>query len=152
MIFISSRVGMMARRSFVATLLIGFALIVPLGASEAQNGTVPKLEGGTWVRVSPLEGVAVIDPNQPAQTMVFRVNGISGSTGCNGYGGGASLADGLFKLGPLRMSRRACHGPVMQSEQDYMARLSSASQWWLRGGDLYLANAQGTPLLRFMRE
>ena len=151
MLSLSQVSGGFIRRGFLAGAL-ALGLILPLGAAEAQNGTVPKLEGAAWVRVSPLEGVAVIDPNQPAQTIVFRDGGISGSTGCNGYGGGADLADGLFKLGPLRMSRRACQNGVMQTEQDYMARLTSAAQWWLRGGDLYLANAQGTPLLRFIRE
>lgn len=133
-------------------LSLGSGLALAPATAQAQNGTIPRLEGPSWIRVLPLEGVARIDPNAPAQTIVFRVGGVSGSTGCNGYGGKAHLSNGVFKLGPLRMSRRACHGPVMNSEHDFMARVGMAAQWWLRGDDLYLADSQGTPLLRFMRE
>lgn len=144
------RWGHVLRHVVLGALALG--LMTPLTPADAQNGTIPRLEGQTWVRVMPLEGAAMVKPMEPAQTLAIRAGGVSGSTGCNGYGGTADFHDGLFKLGPLRMSRRACEAHVMEAEQDYMARLSSTAQWWVRGHDLYLANAQGTPLLRFIRD
>jgi len=145
---------MIFRRSIVLSLFL--CLIVVLvggipGPAHAQDGHIRQLVGPVWTRVATLDGKGAI-PDGVGQTIVFRDDGgISGSTGCNGYGGKGELTGGKFALSPLRMSRRACFDDVQAMEADFMQRLTASSQWWLRGGELYLADPGGTPLLRFVR-
>jgi heat shock protein HslJ len=128
------------------------SLLLPAGAALAQDASIQRLYGENWHRVLELQGPVLRAPQDIDQTLGFRDNGtLAGSTGCNGYGGAVDLSGGKVKLGPMRMSRRACSPPVMDAEQDFMARLQAARQWWVRDGELYMTDGNGSPLLRFQR-
>ncbi|HCI45814.1 MAG TPA: hypothetical protein DFI00_00820 [Rhodospirillaceae bacterium] len=130
--------------------LTALGTVLPQPAA-AQDGHIKQLIGPVWTRVRMSRAEEAI-PDGVGQTITFRNDGgISGSTGCNGYGGKGDLTGGNFNISPLRMSRRACLREIGLMEEDFMRRLSNASQWWLRSGELYLADPGGTPLLRFVR-
>ena len=52
-------------------------------------------------------------------------------------------------LEPLASTRMACESAVLQAESDYFSALGRTAQASLADGELVLADAAGTELLRF---
>lgn len=139
-----------------AIMMMVAALLAPVSwqPARAQEAMAARLTGGSWLRLLELQGQgdAGDQPQDIAQTLVFKNGGVvSGSTGCNGFGGKVTLDQGRFRMGPTRVTLRGCLPPVMAAERDFMQRLGAARQWWLRGDELYLADGTGLVLLRFAR-
>lgn len=68
---------------------------------------------------------------------------ISGSGGCNRYSAAYRVeGDRVVAIGPLRSTRRACSGPVMEQETQFFAALQAAHRVTMRD-DESLAIAYG---------
>ena len=88
--------------------------------------------------VSALEGVEV--------SAVFGDDGrVTGSGGCNRFGGPYTFDGETLAIGPLATTRKACPGPegVGEQESAYFAALGRVATWLIREGRLQLRAADG---------
>lgn len=94
------------------------------------------LEGITWR----LAENPPAPPGLPSITLRVEGRRVSGSGGCNRYF--AEIADGdlpgALHLGPVASTRMACEGDVMAREDRYLNRLSRATHFGFRPGQLLL--------------
>ena len=60
-------------------------------------------------------------------TATFTTTEVTGTTGCNAYGGGYTAADGGITFGPLRMTLMGCLGPIGEVEGRFSAAMSGAT-------------------------
>jgi heat shock protein HslJ len=83
-------------------------------------------------------------------TLSFDGDRLSGSDGCNRYGG-SYLADGeqISVGGDLLSTMMACAEPVMQQASAYQAALKQAASFAVVGQELTLFDAAGAPLATF---
>ena len=84
------------------------------------------LEGveGAWRAVT-VAGQAVVAGHEPNAT--FRGTEVTGSTGCNSYGGSYTYADGKITIGAMRMTMMACIGPIGDVEGRFTQAMSGAT-------------------------
>jgi heat shock protein HslJ len=83
-----------------------------------------RLAGTAWTAVS-VDGQPVVAGSEP--TAVFSAQEVSGTTGCNSYGGSYNLADGAISFGPIRSTLMACSGAVGEIEKKFNAALTGAT-------------------------
>ena len=79
---------------------------------------------GTWQAVT-VAGQPVIVGHEPTAT--FRGTEVSGTTGCNAYGGSYTYEDGKITIGELRMTLMACIGPIGDVEGRFTRAMSGAT-------------------------
>ena len=73
---------------------------------------------------------------------------VSGSAGCNGYFGRATVADGQLAVGLLGATRMYCNPEgVMAQEGAYLSALEKATAYRIVGGQLHLGPAPGVVTL-----
>jgi heat shock protein HslJ len=117
----------------LAALMIG---ATPASAHE------DKLAGGEWV----LDGGG----SKPA-VLRFEAGRVSGTGGCNRFGGSYESSGEALSFSPLAATRMACEPEVMQAEQNFFAMLDRVRAMTLDGDTLDLRDASGTTLARFTR-
>lgn len=115
---------------------------------EADGGA---LETGTWrlIGYAGPDGELLAVPEEVEATARFAEGRISGSTGCNSYGGGYEIAGDHLEIGPLAMTRRACPPPQSDVEQGFTAALAVAARYAIAGDTLDLLDTAGSVALRF---
>lgn len=74
------------------------------------------LAGSNWSFVS-IGGVPVAADKPTA--LQFDGTRLSGSAGCNRFGGGYKVTDGMLSAGPLAATMMACPGPAMEQERAF---------------------------------
>ena len=131
----------MKRKSILLALLIGIALL----ALTACGGASKALDGTSWTLVSfgtntPIEGTTV--------TVKFADGEISGSTGCNQYGGTYEENGDSLTLSEMFMTEMACVEPdgVMTQESVYLQMLGGAESFVLSDGQLQIITIDGDVL------
>ena len=72
----------------------------------------------SWTFVS-IDGTPVT-ADRPT-SLVFEGDRMSGSAGCNRFGGSYKVADGLLTAGPLAATLMACPGAAMEQERAFFA-------------------------------
>jgi heat shock protein HslJ len=72
-----------------------------------------ELAGTHWTFVS--IGDAPVTADRPT-SLQFEKDRISGSAGCNRFGGSYTIKDGVLTAGPMMATLMACPGPEMQQE------------------------------------
>ncbi len=77
-----------------------------------------ELAGTSWTFVS--IGGAPVAGDRPAE-LRFEADRMSGSAGCNRFGGGYAVADGVLTAGPLAATLMACPGAAMEQERAFFA-------------------------------
>ncbi len=85
-------------------------------------------------------------------TAVFSADGnVSGSAGCNHYGGGYTLDGSNLSVSTLFTTLMYCEEPegVMEQESRYLGLLGNVSTWRVEGDRLILSDAEGADLLIF---
>jgi heat shock protein HslJ len=124
------------------------------------GGTGAGLEGTKGTLVAFLEERAVEDMATPllmpadvlAGTEViatFEDGTVSGSTGCNSYGGGYTLDGSAIAIGPVAVTEMACLDPagVMEQEQRYLSFLGDVTGYSVVGEQLWLETDGGRALV-----
>ena len=108
------------------------------------------LTGRIW-RLTKLGGV---DRKAVGITATFTDSGrISGFSGCNNYSGTFTTAgDSIDVSDRLVVTMRACAEPLMRAESAFLAALSSAGTYAVRGGSLKLFDRQGRAVAEFAVE
>ena len=118
-------------RTLVIFLLITAALA--LAACAGPSGATPSLirvahpdtlDGTTWTAVL-VDGVVPIVGREP--TAIFDATRVSGTTGCNSYGGPYQYATGAIKFGPLVSTKIGCEAPIGAMEQHFATALDGAT-------------------------
>lgn len=126
--------------------------LVELDSEEEGRLGIDAVAGRTWV----LDGSASGGAPGAAHPVTLRFEGdrVSGSAGCNDFSGKLTPdGPGVFDLGPLRVTRRACEPRVMEAEERFLGELRAASRYGFRMGRLVLSAAgPGSETLLFKAE
>lgn len=115
------------------------------------------LEGTTWVATGITNGrEAVVSVVQGSEvTALFDgVGEVSGSAGCNSYGGSFEAEDDSISIGPLAATEMYCEEPegVMEQEQAFLAAMQNVAVYELAEDQLTLRDADGAAQVTFVAE
>ena len=135
---------------------VGLAIAAWLFASGCQtDGSLSgspaafPLPGTTW-RVDEIDGQRVAGAQAP--TLPFDGSQrVFGSTGCNRYTAGVTVATSVIRVGDAATTRMACDPAVMAQEQRFLAALTAVRSYQLNGDALELLDESGRPRLRLSR-
>jgi heat shock protein HslJ len=116
------------------------------GGGDEGKGAGPTLEGVPWVIVG---GIDVPGWEQTPPSALLDGVRITGSTGCNGYGGPYTVDGSALDLGEIAMTLIGCPPPVGDVEREFLAALERVAAWRSDGDELVLADADDEELLRF---
>lgn len=107
------------------------------------------LTGRTWIATGVNNGreavVSIVIGNEI--TAIFGEDGsLSGSAGCNAYGGTYEVDAQNMLIGPLAVTERFCAEPegTMEQEAEYLAALSTVATWNIDGQILDLRTSEGS--------
>ena len=135
----------------------GAALLVyARQAAAAPPDSAPELtlEGTSWTLMTLIDGPAASSVIE-GTTITLRFEGgqVSGSAGCNDYGGPYTLSRGVLQIGPVAITEQACAAPtgVMEQEMQYIDILQSATIVELEATQLAL-RTDGAQALVFQPE
>jgi heat shock protein HslJ len=122
----------------------------PSAAPPAEEGPSNPV-GVNWLLLK-MNGNTLPPAPQGAQTRL-RLDGATseaaGLATCNQFKGHFELDAAGLRFGPLATTRKACRGPAMEREQEYLKALQDTSRWTLNGDRMVLSDAAGHPLLEF---
>ena len=91
--------------------------------------------------------------DNPRTTVSFDQAGrVSGSGGCNRYGGPVEVSGETIRFGPLASTRMACSPAISDQEERFFAALRSATRFVVTAEDkLVLYDATGEAIVTFSR-
>ncbi len=125
-------------RSTIAAL----ALLASLGAcGYSQDAPVtPRLGGTEWTVTELYDSRVLLPPEGGAPNILFAVEDrtASGSTGCNRFSGGYTLAEDRINFGPVAATRMACPEPLDRNERKFLRALEEANRVRVVGSVLEL--------------
>jgi heat shock protein HslJ len=134
----------------------GETLVYEALPAEAQ----PDLEGPTWSLLAFVEPGRTADPAAPTPllseplpgtqiTITFADGQVSGTAGCNQYGGSYSLNGAVLPISNLFQTEMACIDPVgvMEQEQNYLDTLRAAIAAHIYGSQLWVEVDGGSSLV-----
>lgn len=120
----------------VVVLSFSFATGAELPDGEASAGEL----AGTW------NLIAYGDPNSPQSVLTnapvaltFAPDGVSGTAGCNQFGGAFQFENNTLSFGDLITTRIACADDIMVQETVFLAALQSATSFEIVDGQLQIA-------------
>lgn len=127
-----------------ATALL--AAVVLAGTVMTTTAGASGLAGSQWGY--PLEsGVA------DRRSVRFAVGGeLFGNGGCNKFRGRYEQSDNTITISPLATTRKVCPDPIMAKERSFIAALTNARSAGTSHIKLVLLDADGTELLRLVRQ
>ena len=142
----------MKRKMLVFGLALMLGALILSGCSAGERSA--DLAGTEWVLTSlngeePLEGTEI--------TLKFEETYLSGSMGCNNYGGGrdsgkyAATDRGALAVLQLAVTVQLCSEPegIMEQEEAYIEALRSAETYRVVDDRLEIADASGATTLVF---
>lgn len=129
---------------------IKFLLVTGLLATLLISACQPKQSAsplGTWI-LTELNGNAV--PSDTNIYMVLENSSLSGSDGCNHFGGSYTLDGNSFSVGDDLMSTlMACEGPIMERADEFNKALQTSAKYQLTDNKLQLLDENGKILAVF---
>lgn len=139
---------MFGRRIFlIGMALTGASVVLAQGVALAQ-GSDSKFPFETlWVAES-LGGTKFAPVSRPS-LRISRDGRVSGTTGCNRFGGRvATLSGTSISFQPLAMTKMACFGAGGDNERMFAPAIGTATQWRFERRMLVIDTAQGPMRLR----
>ena len=135
-------------------LLVLTALSLVAGCSSSGTSA---LEDTQWVLTS-LRSNSLLEETEI--TLKFENKTLSGSAGCNGYGGGpdsgsySATKSGTLEIPVVAITEMWCMSPegVMEQETAYVTALTSAATYVVEGDRLEIQDADGTTILVYARQ
>ena len=116
-------------------------LSVLLAGCELIPGPdLASLDGTAWVATHVAGQPAVVDA---PPTIRFEGEQLSGTTGCNTFGGGFGRVDGRFQVDELVMTEIACDGPLSDQERRFIAALQAAERIEISSASLSIIGPEG---------
>lgn len=126
-------------------------VVLRFGGPEGSDTPVDtSLEGTPWTLESFIEGETVSSLIAGTTiTLQLEAGRMTGSAGCNNYGGSYTLEGGELTVNELVWTEMACMDPegVMEQEQRYLSILNNATRLELEGGQLTLRTPDGRGLV-----
>jgi heat shock protein HslJ len=95
------------------------------GADMSPESSNPQTLAGTSWRAITVAGAAPVVGREP--TLTFTDDGINGNTGCNGFFGGYTYADGTIAFSQMGMTLMACDDAIGGVEMAYTQALNGAA-------------------------
>jgi heat shock protein HslJ len=130
-----------------AWMLLAVAVVAVVACAGAASAQPDALTGKTWVLTS-LRG----KPPMPGTTLTstFTPGGdVSGSAGCNHYGGRFAISGGTIEISSLVSTLMGCPQKIAAQEAAFLKALGSAHTYRIGGGKLILSRADGRALLTY---
>lgn len=124
--------------------VVGFALIA-LAWPTSGRTSEPGLVGTGW-RIVEVAG----RPADPAATIAFEKNRVSGSTGCNRFFGSLAVRAEVLSLGPIATTKMFC-GLKTGIERDTLAALVKVTSAKRDGESVALLDASGKAVVKLSR-
>lgn len=131
----------------VVPLMVITALVLSACSSSSLAGT-------SWTLVSygdpsnPTAAVSGVDTS-----LVFSSDGqVSGSMGCNGFGGDYQIKNGQIVFGSIVSTEMACEEPRMSQETATFAVMSGTVEYSINGNTLTLTSADGSRVLNLTKK
>jgi heat shock protein HslJ len=122
------------------------AALVLVGCGEADSSTPALTLAGTAWRAVSVAGRSPVAGREP--TIAFEADRVSGSGGCNQFGGAYSYVDGVLAFGEMPMTLMGCSEPIGSIEAAFMATLGALQTASTdEGGRLVLDGPGGQVLL-----
>ncbi|PKL61429.1 MAG: META domain-containing protein [Methanomicrobiales archaeon HGW-Methanomicrobiales-2] len=136
-------------------LVIVVAAIITAGCT-ASTSTPGAVAGPSWSLDSYLAGNGTLVPVLPGTeiTAAFGPDGkVTGSAGCNGYGGDYRLDGTTLSVSSLVQTLKLCTEPegIMEQEARFMDLLGSAAECRIEDDRLIITDAEGTDVLVFVK-
>lgn len=133
---------------------LGFLVTLFIALLTACDGTPSHPEVGTnWTltRLTSAGQTLELDLSQPVTLAIGEKGQISGSAGCNSYGGEFKFkANGSLEAGPVEMTAMWCNSG-MEVESAFGHALTVVTRYELSGNSLTLSSQEGQYLLVFTR-
>jgi heat shock protein HslJ len=130
---------------------LSMALIAVAALAACSCTGANRLRDTSWE----LESLAGKDA-LPATTITleFSDDQVSGTAGCNHYGGGYRAGADSLRVSDIFATEMWCEGPegVMEQEQAYLAALSGAASYRIDGGRLEMLDGTGAQVLVFVAQ
>jgi heat shock protein HslJ len=124
-----------------------FVAIVSFSSLSACSGSGgDSLDGTAW-ELESLAGSNLLPGTRI--TIEFAADQVSGSAGCNTYGGTFRASEGNLTLVDLYATEMGCLEPpgILDQEATYLTELRSAARYQIDGGRLAIFDEIGTEVL-----
>ncbi|WP_292364425.1 MULTISPECIES: META domain-containing protein [unclassified Methanoculleus] len=149
-------------RNYILTaaslLVIVVACVIAAGCTGGTStpGAVTGLTGTSWTLDSYLAENGSLVPVLPGTEVTARFGDdgkVTGSAGCNGYGGDYRLDDTSLSVSSIAQTLKLCTEPegIMKQEARFIDLLGSAEGCRIEDGRLIITDAEGTDLLVFVK-
>jgi putative lipoprotein len=124
-----------------APALLALALVACV-----EEGPPPALTGKSWSAIE----IGGASPAGAAPTLTIADGRVSGTGGCNTYGGEAQINGAAVKFLGLIATEMACtDAEAMETEQAFMDALSATARAEISEGELTFFSKDGEALVRF---
>ena len=135
----SSRLGRLVLGLCLATLLLA---MTACGEDEVAGPGDGGTEGTTWLldRAS-VQHLAPDAPTDARVDLTFEGDAVSGSSGCNRYGGSVEVDGSSVAFRDLFGTQMACAQTLMDLESAYLAALGTVDEQHVNGVELVLTGA-----------
>ena len=134
--------------ALVFGLLVAVALVgcSSAGPPDDPSVTAPEsMAGSSWKAVS-VAGRSTVAGREP--TLSFETTRVTGTGGCNQFGGDYTYSDGRVAFGEMPMTLIGCEDPIGSIEADFLKVLGAGVSATLDdGGRLLLEGPGGQALL-----
>lgn len=127
-------------------LLAALAACSSAGSASPSTDPVPDTLAGTSWRAVSVGGRSTVVGREPR--LAFEATKVTGSGGCNQFGGDYTYADGRLSFGELPMTLMGCDEPIGSIEGDFLKLLGGGVTVTVDdGGQLLLEGPAGQALL-----
>ncbi|MDK2916462.1 MAG: hypothetical protein PWR25_1019 [Euryarchaeota archaeon] len=140
-------------------LVIALACIVTAGCTGGTStpGASAGLAGTSWTLDSYLDENGTLIAVLPGTevTAAFGTDGrVTGSAGCNSYGGDYRLEGTSLSISPIEQTLKFCLEPegIMEQEARFVDLLGSAAGYRIENGRLVITDAEGADVLVFVQD
>lgn len=129
-------------RPGIRAAAVAFLVVAALGLAGCV-GLLPGsgLDGSEW-RVTSIDGAAPVAGSEP--TIRFEDDQLSGTTGCNSFGGGYTLTGDQLRIDAMYQTEMACDGALGEQEAAMMGVLQTAERLNVAGDVMTISGPDGS--------
>lgn len=145
------------RLSLLVPLAVASVLISACGSSSSSGGgstaAPTSVEGTSWVLATyaATDGASTPAETEPVATLAFSpASRLSGSTGCNTFGGDWTQDGSALTLSLGATTKKACPGALAAQETAVLADLERVATFAVVSGALRLSASDGTEVLTYL--